>query len=68
MTDTASVPPVVEVAQAVAATVSNPKPAILVEDVVLAHKLAMDLKTALNCKHPSIWQLVTTLFHLMLDE
>lgn len=68
MTDTASVPPIVEVAQAVAATVSNPNPAILVEDVVLAHKLATDLKTALNGKHPSLWQLVTSLFHLMLDE
>ena len=65
MTD---VTPVSDVAQAVDAavkTIENPlNPAILVEDVLLAHKIATDVQAALAGKHPSFWQLVATLLHL----
>lgn len=37
---------------------------LLAEDVLLAHKIATDVKAALEGKHPSIWQLVATIFHL----
>lgn len=56
--------PVVEVAEAVASTVAAPtNPVVLVDDLLLVHKLATDLKVALAGKHPSLWDLVQFLFH-----
>jgi len=55
---------VVQVGEAIAVTVANPSPEILVEDVILAHKVANDVKTAFAGKHPGLWDLFCTIFHL----
>jgi hypothetical protein len=66
MTDQA---PVIEIAEAVANTIANPlNPEILVEDVILAHKLATALKAALAGKHPNLSDLVHYLFMLSNNE
>jgi len=56
--------PVVEVAGAVAATVASPTIPVLAEDLLLAHKLAEDLKTQLAGKHPSLLNMIHWLIGL----
>lgn len=55
--------PVAEVAAAVAETVANPSAPVLVEDLLLVHKIAGEVKAQLAGKHPTLSQIFWSLFH-----
>lgn len=55
--------PAIRAVEAVAQTIADPSIPVLVEDVMLAHKLAMEVNTQLAGKHPSIKQIFNTLFN-----
>lgn len=56
--------PVVEVAEAAIKTISDPSVPVLVDDLILVHKLVSDVKSALAGKHASMNQLFWMLFHI----
>ena len=64
MTDAVSEVPVIEAAAAVAATIVNPSIPVLAEDLLLAHKIASEVKTAFAGKHPGVLDIFKLLFSL----
>ena len=56
--------PIVDVANAVEKTIANPSIPILVEDLLLVHKIVTDVKAQLAGKHPSLNLIFHTLFNL----
>ena len=65
MTDAAQTPvPIIEAAEAVAATIANPTIPIIAEDLLLAHDLANFVKTQLVGKHPGVYDVFRLLFGL----
>lgn len=63
MTNTTTAP-IIEAATAVAATIANPSIPVLVEDLILAHKLAGEVKAQLAGKHPTVIAIFGALFNL----
>ena len=53
---------IAEVAGAVVSTIAAPTPAVVAEDLLLAGKIASDLKTSLQGKPVSLWTIVKALF------
>jgi hypothetical protein len=65
MTDAApEMPPIVEAAEAVAQTIASPTLPVVIDDLILVHKLANEVKAQLQVKHPSLCQIFSMLFHL----
>lgn len=58
------VPPIVEVAAAVAETIATPTIPVLAEDLLLVHKIVGEVKQKLNNKHPALLDIFNILFHL----
>lgn len=64
MTDTSEAAPIVEAAEAVAATIATPSIPILAEDLLLVHKLAIEVKAQLAEKGNNLSNLFVWLFNL----
>jgi len=66
MTDEAqSLPPIVEAAGAVVATIANPSIPVLSEDLLLVHKIASEVKEQLSGKHPGLLDILKALFNIV---
>lgn len=55
-------PPIERIAEAALNTISAPTPAVLVEDLILVHQLATEVKAKLAGKHPTILTILRLLF------
>lgn len=58
-----TIPPIVEATQAVMQTIATPTLPVLVEDMILVHKLAGEVQAALKGKHPSLAAILSSLLH-----
>jgi len=54
--------PVVQAAEAVVATIADPSPLNVMNDLELALKLAKRLKSTLSTMHPSVTDIIKALF------
>lgn len=64
MSDLAPEAPIVEAAAAVAETIATPSIPVLAEDLLLIHKLVVEVKTQLAGKHISLLSVFNVLFNL----
>jgi hypothetical protein len=56
--------PIIQAAEAVAATIANPSLPVLAEDLVMVHSLVNEVKTRLDGKHPSLSAIFHALFNI----
>lgn len=59
-----SVPPIIEAAEAVVKTVASPSLPVLIEDLVLVHKLVNEVKSQLAGKPHHLIDIFLVLFNL----